>query len=120
MRSGDNVQDACPGLQRAWFARDAGVSNVSPGRSLTAFSRRIPAEAGPARGVQDGIQMNATHFSSPVDDYFEGPICTEEIADLAYRNYVSQGSDAGSDFGQCRDAQAWSMTCLNRDSTAAN
>lgn len=84
------------------------------------LSGHIPGKICPARGVQGRIEMNASLSSSPVNEYFEGPICTEEIADIAYRNYVSQGSDAGSDFGQCRDAQAWSMAFLSRDSTAAN
>jgi hypothetical protein len=108
-----------PGIAKGMVYQGADFAVVAPDRNLIAFPGRISAEAGPARGVQKRSQMNATDSSSPVDDYFEGPICTEEAADLAYRNYVSQGSDAGSDFGQRRDAQAWSTAFLTRDSTAA-
>ena len=63
----------------------------------------------PARGLRTIMSMNTTPSHAPVEDYFQRPVCTEEAADLAYGKFVNQGPDAGGDFGDWRDTQAWSI-----------
>ena len=73
----------------------------------------------PAEGTwfAEEADMKSNSLLPPVEDYFERPVCTDDGADLAYQNFVSQRTDSSDDFVHCLEAHAWLQRVRSTGST---